>query len=118
MKYNYASIKRTRDNDLKSELLSRYIEKRIHKTKPLNSIASIQDDWHRVYYHDGDSWTEFALFEGDDCTDEEISEYVNSMRIRINSPYDCTGKVFTEWINWHRNPNGWISVIHHKAIDC
>ena len=34
-----------------------------------------------------------------------------------HSPYDCTGKPFTEFISVHRNPCGLISIIHHVGYD-
>lgn len=32
-------------------------------------------------------------------------------------PYDCTGQPITLWIDWHRNPSGLISYVHHIGID-
>ena len=34
-----------------------------------------------------------------------------------HSPYDCTGRPFTEFISVHRNPCGLISIIHHVGYD-
>jgi len=117
MKYNIASIKRMKDEQLKFDAMTRYIEKRCHKTKP-KVIKSLQEDT-RLYCSDrlGTDWIEYGFFEADGMSDEEIQEYVDEMEIHIYSPYDCTGKVFTQWITWHRNPCGWISVIHKKGLD-
>lgn len=46
----------------------------------------------------------------------DIEELVEDMTIRINSPYDCTGKLFTEYI--HAEPcNIGLVVVHHMSID-
>ena len=53
-----------------------------------------------------------------DWSDESIQEWINeNMWCRINSPYDCTGQMFTRWIKWHRNPCGRISFVHGFGID-
>ena len=64
-----------------------------------------------------EAWTEYGFFEAEGMSDEEIQECIDDMRIVICSPYDCTGRELTLWIDWHRNPCGLISVIHRKAID-
>lgn len=51
-------------------------------------------------------------------SDEEIEEYLNEeMWINIYSPYDCTGKLFTQWITFHRNPCGAVSFVHSMGLD-
>lgn len=53
-----------------------------------------------------------------ELTDEDIRMWIDShMRIENNSPYDCTGREFTCWIDWHRNPCGAISYVHRTALD-
>lgn len=34
-----------------------------------------------------------------------------------HSPYDCTGRPFTEFISVHRNPCGLVSIVHHIGYD-
>lgn len=64
-----------------------------------------------------DSWTEYGFLRGD-YSDEEMQEFVDSIRIRPHySAYDCTGEAFTMWISWHRNPSGLISIVHHIGLD-
>lgn len=54
----------------------------------------------------------------EDLTDEEINQFFNDeMWVRIYSDYDCTGRSFTRFIHWHRNPCGLISYQHHMGID-
>lgn len=117
MKYNMATIKRTKDKDLKDEMYHRYFAKGFKKQKPNKPIKSLQDDWHVIYDEDGEGWTEYGFFSAEGLTDEEINEYVEGMRAEIRSPYDCTGKAFTMWIDWHRNPDTSISVIHRLGLD-
>lgn len=50
-------------------------------------------------------------------TAEEREEWYDSIEIRINSPWDCTGQRFTAWISFHEIPGGtWI--YHCTGIDC
>lgn len=66
---------------------------------------------------DWDSWTEYGFLRGD-YSDEEMQEFVDSIRIRPHySAYDCTGEAFTICISWHRNPSGLISIVHHIGLD-
>ena len=119
MKYNMATIKRTKDKDLKDEMYRRYFAKDFKKQRPKKPIKSLQDDWHYISSDEyGESWAEIGFFEAEDMTDDEIQEWVDGMRERVTSPYDCSGQTFTQLITWHRNPCGWISVVHWKAIDC
>ena len=82
----------------------------------------------RVHCDDDDyeSYTEYGFLsfssgkplDGNKYTDEEIREFIDdSMVMRIYSPYDCTGKLFTVWIEWHRNPSGLISYRHRVGLD-
>ena len=118
MKYNFKSIKRMKDTDLRDEAWTRYFLKGHYKTKPVKVSPSLQDDWHYAYDEDGEGWTEFGFFEANEMTDEEIDEAVEEMKIRPAFPaWDCSGLVFTSWITWYKNPCGWVSVIHRKSID-
>jgi len=51
-----------------------------------------------------------------DASDEEIDDYVDSLRMEIHSPYDCTGKRFTHYINWKRTPAG-VAYVHESGLD-
>ena len=65
---------------------------------------------HFVY---GKIWEDYLSL-----TDDEIQEFVDEcMTVRIYSDYDCTGRPFTRWVDWHRNPCGLISYVHAMAID-
>lgn len=54
----------------------------------------------------------------DDWTDDDIDEYIMCEvgYPPINSPYDCTGKRFTMWTSWSRQPIG-IVMIHAWGLD-
>lgn len=117
--YNLKRAKRLK-GDARDEALEKYCLKKFnkqkHKTRP---VLSLQDESH--YLSDGDyygaGYTEFGFYEVGEMTDEEIQEEVDDMREEIRSPYDCTGRRFTQWITWHRNPNGLVSVVHKFGID-
>ena len=115
MKYNFRATKRYKDDEVRMEAIARYWFKRYNK-KQGKELKSLQDGWHSI--GDWDSWTEFCFFEADGMTDEEIEEAVNSYRIEPSFPaWDCSGLAFTAWITWHRNPCGWISVVHKIDLD-
>ena len=54
----------------------------------------------------------------DDWTDEEIEEYIMDEvgYPPICEPWDCTGKRFTRWCSWSRQPIG-IVMIHAWGTD-
>ena len=89
--------------------------------KALNSgetICPTLTEEARVHYsYDDEYWTEYGFLHGTDYSDDEVREIIEDMRYRIYSPYDCTGKPFTMWIDWHRNPTGLISFIHRVGLD-
>ena len=59
----------------------------------------------------------WKTFTEEKFTDEEKRELMDEWWIHIYSPYDCTGKEFTQWIGFFEVPNGtWI--YHRKGIDC
>lgn len=79
---------------------------------------SLQDEPRRIA-RDYDSFVEYGFYEADGYTDEEITEFLDE-EYRIPhycSPYDCTGKAFTMFLEWHRNPCGLISFRHTVGYD-
>ena len=70
-----------------------------------------------------DGYTEYGLYELDEdqksLSDKELQELVyNEFAIpEWHSPYDCTGKAFTEYISVHKNPCGLVSIIHRIEYD-
>lgn len=79
---------------------------------------------------DGEGWRLYGFVLGEefadwydvettnDLTDEEVDEWFEDhMAILFYSDYDCTGRAFTQWIDWHRNPDGAISYVHKVGLD-
>lgn len=121
MKYNYKSIKRMKDKDLRDEALTRLCLKRSKKKKPAKPLLSIQDETRTIAPREADydygCW-QVSIFEAEGLSDDEIQEYVDGMRIEPAFPaWDCSGLAFTSYISWHRNPCGWISVVHRIGVD-
>ena len=97
------------------------------------SFGLLEDD--RVCLDDdGESWRVYGYIKPSDIlyylgrhaiwenyislTDDDIREFVDEcMTVRIYADYDCTGRPFTRWIDWHRNPCGLISYVHAMAVD-
>lgn len=67
--------------------------------------------------NDWDSYTEYGFLHGVGYTDEDLDEIREDMRLRVTSPYDCSGQHFTMWLIFHRNPSGLISYTHRIGID-
>ena len=97
----------------------RRIIKECYKQKPARSVAPLWDEDRSVA--DGDeAYIDFGFLpEGSsDWSDEDIVDYLDDgYRMTIRSPYDCTGRPFTRWFHWHRNPCGRVSFTHHVGID-
>lgn len=70
------------------------------------------------YGEDGYDYRILQAGDPADWTDEEIEEYIMCEvgYPPINSPYDCTGKRFTAWTSWSRQPIG-IVMIHSWGLD-
>lgn len=70
-----------------------------------------------------DGCIEYGIYELDEdqksLSDQELQELVyDEFAIpEWHSPYDCTGRPFTEFISVHRNPCGLVSIVHHIGYD-
>lgn len=70
-----------------------------------------------------DGYIEYGIYELDEdqksLSDQELQELVyDEFAIpEWHSPYDCTGRPFTEFISVHRNPCGLVSIVHHVGYD-
>lgn len=84
--------------------------------KPLTEEWRGQID--EEYGEDGKDYRILPVSDPDDWTDEEIEEYIMDEvgYPPICSPYDCTGKRFTAWTSWSRQPIG-IVMIHCWGLD-
>lgn len=109
---------------------TRRILKDVYKNRRQLSNGLIVDDkeqslteslrFKRRYRYEDEGWKEYGfIWFNDSETDEDVQEWFDdNMVIRIYSDYDCTGRPFTFTLDWHRNPNGLVSFIHHVLIDC
>lgn len=121
MKAKIARLMRNGKRDEAMALYDRYMTKRENKKKAFSPLPSLLDGAHRHCSNDDwESYLEYGFLPKytRDYSDEEVEEFIDDyMRMVINSPYDCTGKLFTAWIDWHRNPTGLISYRHRISID-
>lgn len=94
--------------------------------KPMISLSETPRQRCKAYYEDGvrkynyEGLCEYGFLPEPlwKYSDEEIKEYIDEeMWVNIYSPYDCTGKLFTQWITFHRNPCGSVSFVHSMGLD-
>ena len=89
-----------------------------HRVDPLEKPLTVE--FRARYDEDGEGCREYGILpeDGTETTDEEIREYIRDYieLPEINSPYDCTGKRFTRWVDYKRTPAG-IVIIHAIGLD-
>ena len=96
--------------------------KRIDREFPDPLEKPITEGWRcyidKKYGESGYHYRIFKSADPDDWTDEDIEEYIMSEvgYGHINSPYDCTGRLFTRWCSWSKTPAG-IVMIHAWGLD-
>lgn len=113
----YYSLLRAAKDKVRADTKREYRAKakRFHDplAKPLTEEPRTWYDPERDY----ESMSEYGIDPSlSDMTDDELREYFEEQEIHINSPYDCTGKIFTRWISWKRTPAG-VSWVHRKGLD-
>ena len=101
--------------------IQRRFLKKVYKLSPAIPLLSLEDA-ERTFYdtNDYESFTEYGFMpeQFNSYSDEEIKEFFEDHVVeKIYSQYDCTGKRFTRWYTFHRNPNGRISYTHRFGID-
>lgn len=103
----------------KEEKAWRKFLKKWEGQRPAKEVLPLMDKERNYYDENGEGLTEYGFLPDrfNNWTDEDLEEYFDSCWVRIYSPYDCTGKLFTCGIDWHRNPCGRISYQHHLALD-
>lgn len=79
---------------------------------------SISEDWREIVHGDGIDATVsyYRIFKYSGEPEEEIREFIRDMEVHNNSPYDCSGKLCTMWIDWKVTPAG-LAVVHHMCLD-
>ena len=118
MKHNLAFIKRlnkAKKNDLMVKALMERIECKANNKGVLKPIQSLSEGLHIRVSESGESWKEYGIIDG--MSDSDLDELINDEWLTIYSPYDCTGKAFSCWIDTKRNKCGTICWIHCKGID-
>lgn len=90
-------------------------EMRKHMRDYIEPLQPLSAKVHRVYT-DYDSVAEFYIMSDPGWSDAEIQEFIEENWIRIASPYDCTGKLFTVSLSVKRVSIG-LSVVHHMSLD-
>ena len=109
----------------KGSKMSEYITKKRREIRRINQYGfddplaqSMQEEWRHSFDENGDGGYDYCLMSDDGETEDEIRELAKSAvgYPPICSPYDCTGKRFTEWIDVHRVPAGF-AVIHRWGLD-
>lgn len=99
------------------------IRERINRLQARNVdplAKSLMEEERHVYRDEmGETVYQIGYLCENDMTDEEIRELIHDYieLPPINSPYDCTGKRFTHWVGWHRNPCGLVSFVHSIGLD-
>ena len=79
---------------------------------------SMREEWRHLYDEDGEGGYDFAILPDNGETEEELYEQVmfEVGFAPITSPYDCTGKRFTAWVDIKRVPDG-VAVVHRWGLD-
>ena len=89
-----------------------------HRVDPL--AKPLTEEFRFRYDEDGEGCKEYGILTefGEETTDEEIREYIRDYieLPEINSPYDCTGKRFTCWVDYKRTPAG-VAIVHVTGLD-
>ena len=95
---------------------------KIFGMRPLRPLQSLlYEERQRVQYESEPDVIRYGFLpeKMSQFSDEDLQIIIEEMMwMDIRSPYDCTGKPFTKWIDWHRNPNGRISYQHYIGVDC
>ena len=77
--------------------------------RPVRHIFGVDDYGGCIELYDAPNWCE---------TEQDVIEWFEECEwIHINSPYDCTGKVFTRWFKPVYRQGKWM-VYHAVGIDC
>ena len=128
MKHNRALINRLKaKGEAKASLLSVALDRYLYHREARAIYNQTIDHWadfqegisttyrYRTRHENGETWCEYRLLPP--MSIEDIEDMKNWEWICINSPYDCTGRAFTQSIHTHINPSGMVSWIRYKGLD-
>lgn len=93
--------------------------RRMERDDRLHSLRASwrNPEWKIYYSDDSEYWSEAVILPDDGVTDDEtVNEFVRDIEVTINSSYDCTGKPYTCWVHWSRQPAG-IVIVHRLGLD-
>lgn len=119
----FTGIKNKRDEKVVRKMYKKIIAERVRRESigdPYQISLMVKP---RKFVKLYDGYIEYGLYELDEdqksLSDQELQELVyDEFAIpEWHSPYDCTGRPFTEFISVHKNPNGLVSIIHHVGYD-
>ena len=117
----FTGIKNKRDEKIVRKFLRRCAKTQMHNLKDPYKVSLMESPRKGNGSYDG--YVEYGLYELSEeqkrMTEQELrDEIYEAFAIPVwHSPYDCTGKAFTEYINFHKNPCGLVSIIHHVGYD-
>ena len=117
-----ADIKRKNDEKVVRKILKRFVKNQLRDVKDSYEQKSLMD-MPRKYWESYDGYVEYGLYELTEAqknmSEKELRDliYEEFAIPEWHSQYDCTGKAFTQFINFHKNPCGLVSIIHHVGFD-
>ena len=117
----FTGIKNKRDEKVVRKMFKHYAKTQMYNLKDPYVVSLMRSPRQGCGSYDG--YVEYGLYELEEdqksLSDQELEDMVyESFRIPFyNSPYDCTGKPFTEYISVHKNPCGLVSIVHHVGFD-
>lgn len=117
----FTGIKNKRDEKIVRKFLKRHAKTQMHNLKDPYKVSLMESPRKGNGSYDG--YVEYGLYELSEeqkrMTEQELrDEIYEAFAIPVwHSPYDCTGKAFTQFISFHKNPCGLVSIIHHVGYD-
>lgn len=105
-------IGRIKDSTAQKNAIVKHVNKKVYNKGVGNEQKSLLDAG-RIKNSDSEGFNEVGFFPlyMAEWADADVNEYCNELIAEhdIYSPYDCTGKLFIAFIDWHRNASGLIS---------
>ena len=117
----FTGIKNKRDEKIVRKFLKRCAKTQMHNLKDSYKVSLMDSPRKGNGSYDG--YVEYGLYELSEeqkrMTEQELrDEIYEAFAIPVwHSPYDCTGKAVTQFISFHKNPCGLVSIIHHVGYD-
>ena len=119
----FTGIQNKRDEKVVRKMFKKIVSERVRKESVGDPYQISLKENSRKFVKLYDGYIEYGfrkLYDEErSMSDQELQKLVYDEYAipEWHSPYDCTGKPFTEFISVHRNPCGLISIIHHVGYD-